>query len=95
MSCDVGFRHGSDPALLWFWHRPVATAPIRPLAQEPPYAMGAALKKANKKRQKGKIKQVYRQNNNLNKKFTRRNNRILDAEGQTSDMKDRLVGIAD
>ena len=27
-----------DPALLWLWSRPVATAPIRPLAWEPPYA---------------------------------------------------------
>ena len=43
-----------DPALLWLWHRLVATAPIRPLAWEPPYAMGAALEKA--KRQK---KNVY------------------------------------
>ena len=33
-----------DPALLWLWRRPVATAPIRPLAWQPPYAMGAALK---------------------------------------------------
>ena len=23
---------GSDPALLWLWHRPAATAPIGPLA---------------------------------------------------------------
>ena len=30
----------SDLALLWC--RPVATAPIRPLAWEPPYAVGAA-----------------------------------------------------
>ena len=27
------------------WHRPAAPAPIRPLAWELPYAMGAALKK--------------------------------------------------
>ena len=33
-----------DPALLWLWHRPAATVPIRPLAWESPYAMGAALK---------------------------------------------------
>ena len=39
-----------DPTLLWLWHSPVATAPIRPLAWEPPYAVGAALEKA--KRQK-------------------------------------------
>ena len=32
----------NDPALLWLWRRPVATAPIRPLAWEPPYATGAA-----------------------------------------------------
>jgi len=31
-----------DPALLWLWRRPVATAPIQPLAWEPPYAAGAA-----------------------------------------------------
>ena len=38
--------------LLWLWCRLAATAPIRPLAWEPPYAMGAALEKA--KRQKNK-----------------------------------------
>ena len=33
MSCGVGCRRSSDPALLlWLWRRPVATAPIRPLA---------------------------------------------------------------
>ena len=42
MSCGVGRRHGSDPALLWLWRRLAATAPIRPLAWEPPYAAGAA-----------------------------------------------------
>ena len=34
-----------DPALLW--HRPAATALIGPLAWEPPYATGAALKRQN------------------------------------------------
>ena len=42
MSCGVGCRRGSDPALLWLWRRPVATAPIQPLPWEPPYATGAA-----------------------------------------------------
>jgi len=42
MSCGVGCRLGSDPALLWLWCRLVATAPIQPLAWEPPYAVGAA-----------------------------------------------------
>ena len=44
MSCGVGHRHGSDPVLFWLWCRLVATAPIGPLAWEPPYALGAALK---------------------------------------------------
>ena len=44
-SCGAGRRHGSDPALLWLWHRPTATALIQPLAWEPPHAMGAALKR--------------------------------------------------
>ena len=29
-------------SLLWLWRRPVATAPIQPLAWEPPYAAGVA-----------------------------------------------------
>ena len=37
MSCGVGHRHSSDPAMLWLWHRPAAVASIRPLAWEPPY----------------------------------------------------------
>ena len=45
VSCGVGCRCGLDPALLWLWCRPAATAPIGPLAWEPPYAVGAALKK--------------------------------------------------
>ena len=32
-----------DPVLLWLWCRLAAVAPIRPLAWEPPYAVGAAL----------------------------------------------------
>ena len=42
--CGVGCRLGSDLMLLCLWRRPVATAPIRTLAWEPPYAEGAALK---------------------------------------------------
>jgi len=42
VSCGVGCRRGSDPALLWLWRRPVATALIQPLAWEPPYAAGVA-----------------------------------------------------
>ena len=41
----MGRRRGSDPELLWLWWRLAAVAPIRPLAWEPPYAEGAALKR--------------------------------------------------
>ena len=37
VNCGVGCRQGSDLALLWLWHEPVATAPIGSLAWEPPY----------------------------------------------------------
>ena len=46
MSCGVGHRRSLDPTLLWLWHRLAATALIRPLAWEPPYAAGVALEKA-------------------------------------------------
>ena len=49
MSC--GRRRGLGPALLW--RRPAATALVRPLAWEPPYAAGEALK--------GKINQSINQ----------------------------------
>ena len=40
-----------DPALLWLWRRLAATAPIRPLAWEPPYAAASeALKRQIKKK---------------------------------------------
>ena len=54
MSCGTGRRCGSDPELLWLWCKLAAIAQIRPLAWEPPYAMGAALK--SKKKQKTKNK---------------------------------------
>uniref|UniRef100_A0A8D1HFE9 Sulfotransferase n=1 Tax=Sus scrofa TaxID=9823 RepID=A0A8D1HFE9_PIG len=54
--CGVGCRRGSDPALLWLWHRPVATAPIGPLAWEPPYAAGAAQEIGTSKDKKKKKK---------------------------------------
>ena len=52
LSCGVGHRHVSDPALLWLWHRPAATAPIGPLAWEPPYATGVALEKTKRPKKK-------------------------------------------
>ena len=52
MTCGVGHSWGSDRALLWLWHRPASTAPIRPLAWEPPYAAIAALEKDKKTKRK-------------------------------------------
>ena len=48
MSCGVGLRHGSDPVLLWLWHRPEAAALIRPIAWELPYALGCGSLKKKK-----------------------------------------------
>ena len=50
MSCDVGCKCGLDLKLLWLWLRPAAAAPICPLAWDPPYATGMALKKTKKKK---------------------------------------------
>ena len=46
---DAGRSLGSDLALLWLWCRLAATAPIGPLAWEPPYAVRVALKSKSKK----------------------------------------------
>ena len=56
MGCGVGGRRGLDPALLWLWHKPAATAPIGPLAWEPPCAAGAAVKKKGQKEKEKKKK---------------------------------------
>ena len=42
--------------LLCLWCRPVAIASIQPLAWEPPYARGVAIKKKKRKEKKGKEK---------------------------------------
>ena len=48
MSCGVGHSRCSDLVLLRLWCRPAATALIRPLAWEPPYAAEVALEKGKK-----------------------------------------------
>ena len=45
VSCGVGHRHGSAPVWLWL----AAVALILPLAWEPPYTAGTALKSQKKK----------------------------------------------
>ena len=38
--------------MLWLWRRPVATAPIQPLAWESPYAAGVAQEMAKRQKKK-------------------------------------------
>ena len=45
----IGHRCSLDLALLWLWRRLPAAAPVQPLAQELPYAAGAALKRKKQK----------------------------------------------
>ena len=62
MSCGVGRRPGLDLVLPWLWHRLAAAAPIGPLAWEPPYAVGAALKRQktkDKKKKREKFNSLY------------------------------------
>ena len=48
----LGRRRGSDPTLLWLWHRPATTVSIRPLTWDPPYAAGAAQEIAKREKKK-------------------------------------------
>ena len=50
VNCGIDHRCGSDLALLWLWCRLVATAPIRPLTWERPYAVAMALKRQKAKK---------------------------------------------
>ena len=78
MSCGVGRRCGLDPALLWLWHRPAATALIQPLAWEPPYAAGAALEMAKRqKKKKFKCSQLIFSNSLNNLMLLLKNLKVL------------------
>jgi len=52
--------------LLWLWCRPAATALIRPLAWEPPFATGVALKSKKEKKTERKKKKKNVANGKLN-----------------------------
>ena len=58
MSSGAGHKLSSAPALLWLWHRSAAAALIQPLAWDPPYAIGAALKSQKAKQNKTKHHQT-------------------------------------
>ena len=59
----VGSTCCLDLALLWLWRRPVATAPIRPLAWEPPICLGSGPRNGKKTKQTNK--QTNRENKRL------------------------------
>ena len=59
MNCGVGHRGGSDPVLLWLWHRPAAVALMKLLAWELPYAVGMALKSKQTNKQKKPEHQLH------------------------------------
>ena len=63
----MGHRQGSDLVLLWLWRRLASVVPIRPLAWEPPYAVGVALEKTKDKKKKNaevsRSKSIFAQNN--------------------------------
>ena len=61
MSCGVRHRHRSYLVLLYLWHRTAATAPIRPLAWEHPYATSPAIEKKNYSKQKSRTRWFHRQ----------------------------------
>ena len=54
---------GKDLVLLWLWCRLAATAPVRLLAWEPPYAAGVTLEKTKKKKKKKKEKKKKNRRN--------------------------------
>ena len=58
MSCRAR-RCGSDPKWLWLWRKPAATALIRPLGWEAPYATGAAIKGKRQEKKKEIVLYLY------------------------------------
>ena len=76
MSSGVGCRRSLDLALLWLRPRLAAVALTAPLAWEPPFAVGVALKKAKKKKiKKNKVHKESQKRTLFNDK--RINKRIL------------------
>ena len=59
-----------DPAWLWLWL--AATAPIRPLALEPPYATGVAQEKAKRQKKKSTFSDPHRKHTTLSSNWARR-----------------------
>ena len=63
MSCGAGSRYGWYMALQWLWCKQAETAPIRPLAWEPPYA--EVQPSIDKKKKKYRKQEAQRDPNKL------------------------------
>jgi len=61
--------------LLWLWLRPAATAPVRPLAWEPPYTAGSRPRNGKKMKEK-------RKKERKKEKLTDLENTLVVAEGE-------------
>ena len=59
-----------DPVLLWLGCRPAVVALTRPLAWEPPYAAGPALKKAKEKKKNKRKEEEKRKRKRRKKRET-------------------------
>ena len=70
--------------MLWLWHRPVATAPTGPPAWEPPYAVGAALEKAERERERERETEKQR-----DRETERQRQRDRDRETETETERER------
>ena len=77
MSCGVGRRSGSDPALLWLWCKPVDTAPIRPLAWEPPVCRRSGPRNGKKTKINKLIKKIKGKILSEKKKKKKKRNRKI------------------
>ena len=58
MIYGVGHRCSADPTFQWLWCRPAVVALIQPLASEPLYTTGVALKRP-KNKTKTKTKTIH------------------------------------
>ena len=68
-----------------------AVAPIGPLAWEPPYVTGAALKSKKKQKQKNRYKPTYFQNR---KRLKFMENKLIVIKGGWEEGKIRRLGLA-
>ena len=74
VSSGAGCRHSLDT--MWLWCRPAAIALIEPLAWEPPYTMGAALKKTKdthtkKNKNKQELENIRRSQEKVENSFAK------------------------